>query len=129
MQPTRSSDSVKIISLNRDDVLGRLRQIARLLCAEHPEVSDVRLFGSLARGDQTGMSDVDIIIVLNRSPEADRHRRILTFLPYFVLPRGVDCLVYTSSELEGLLKDHRFLQRVWNESFSLIFPQSFPTRL
>jgi predicted nucleotidyltransferase len=120
MLPARSSGSVKIISLNRDEVIGRLRQIARSLRAEHPEVTDVRLFGSLARGDQTGTSDVDVIIVLDRSSEADHQRRILTFLPYFVLPRGVDCLVYTRSELEGLRKDHRFLQRIWNESFSLI---------
>ena len=62
MLPTLSSSSVKIISLNRDQLLTRLRQIASRLQKEHPEVAEVRLFGSLARGDQTGTSDVDILI-------------------------------------------------------------------
>ena len=120
MLPTLSSSSVKIISLNRDQLLTRLRQIASRLQKEHPEVAEVRLFGSLARGDQTGTSDVDILIVLQHTLERDPHRRILTYLPYFDLRQGADCLVYTRAELERLSADNRFLQRIWEESLPLI---------
>jgi predicted nucleotidyltransferase len=119
MLPKQSCSSVRIISLNRDELLTRLRQIATRLQAEHPEVADVRLFGSLARGDQTGTSDVDILIVLRHTSEADPHRRILNFMPYFDLLRGTDFLVYTRAELERLSAGNRFLQRVWDESISL----------
>jgi predicted nucleotidyltransferase len=119
MLPKQSYSSVKIISLNRDDVLARLRQIATRLQAEHPEVADVRLFGSLARGDQTGTSDVDILIVLHYASEADPHRRILNYLPYFDLSRGTDFLIYTRAELDRLIAGNRFLQQVCDESISL----------
>lgn len=123
MLPATSSGSVKIISLNRDELLGQLRRIAARLKAEHPE-AEIRLFGSLARGDQTGLSDVDILIVLDHTTEPDPHRRILTLLPYFDLPRGIDLLVYTRAELTRRLSENdHFLQRVWNESFALIPPQ------
>ena len=59
----RSSGSVKIISLDRDELLARLATIATRIRARHPEVREVRLFGSLARGDQTGTSDADLLIV------------------------------------------------------------------
>jgi hypothetical protein len=39
---------VKIISLNRDKLLSELRRIAGIIRADHPEVAEVRLFGSLA---------------------------------------------------------------------------------
>ena len=55
----RSFDSVKVISLERDKLLTRLEQTARKIITERREVKEVRLFGSLARGDQVGMSDVD----------------------------------------------------------------------
>ena len=84
----RSSRTVKIISLNRTRLLAELRQIAGRISAEHPEVAEVRLFGSLARGDYTGTSDVDVLILLQHTAETDPLRRILTFLPYFDLRRG-----------------------------------------
>ena len=120
MLPLPSSSSVRVISLNRDDLLARLRKIAARLRTEHPEVIEVRLFGSLARGDQTGTSDVDVLIVLDQSGEQDPHRRILTFLPYFDLTRGTDILVYTRTELTQRLSDQdRFIRRIWEESIPL----------
>jgi predicted nucleotidyltransferase len=116
----RSSGSVKIISLDRESLLAKLRQIAATIRAEHPEVASVRLFGSLARGDHTFTSDVDVLILLHDTTKTDPLRRILTFLPYFDLARGSDVLVYTLAELEGRLsaKDH-FMQRIWSEGIPL----------
>jgi predicted nucleotidyltransferase len=83
-------------------------------------VAEVRLFGSLARGDATGLSDVDLLIVLSETGESDPHRRILAFLPYFDLYRGVDLLVLTRAEIERrLAEDDRWLKRVWTESVAV----------
>jgi predicted nucleotidyltransferase len=87
---------------------------------DHPEVDEVRLFGSLARGDQTGTSDVDVLILLRETDEKDPHRRIMTFLPYFKLDRGADLLVCTRAEVDRRLSEEdRFLVRVWSESVPL----------
>lgn len=116
----RSSDSVKIISLDRTRLLAELRQIAGRISADHPEVAEVRLFGSLARGDYTGTSDVDVLILLKQTNETDPLRRILSFLPYFDLMRGTDLLVYTLAELEErLAAGDRFIQRIWAESIPI----------
>lgn len=103
MQPAASSNSVKIVFLNRNKLLHQLKQIARRIQSDHPEVSEIRIFGSLARGDQTGMSDVDILIILEHTIEKDPLHKILTFLPYFEIDRGVDILVFSRSEIEHRL--------------------------
>ncbi len=115
-----SVDSVKIISLHRDDLLGQLRAAAARIQAEHREVAEVRLFGSVARGDQTGTSDADVLIVLDHTTEFDPHRRILTFLDYFDLERGTDLLVFTRSEIEKRLAENdHFMMQIWKESVPL----------
>ena len=120
MPPVRSSSSVKLISLNRNKLLDALRDSAQRARDEHPEVVEVHLFGSLARGDYTGTSDADVLMILNHTPETDPIRRVLTFMPYFDVPCGVDLLVYTSAELENALAHNPFIQRAWAESQPLL---------
>jgi predicted nucleotidyltransferase len=73
-----------------------LREIVKQLYADYPEVVDVRVFGSIARGDQVGTSDVD------------------------VLPVGVDVLVYTREQLSRRLQaGDAFVERIWQESLAL----------
>ncbi len=120
MPPVRSFDSVKIISLDRDALLARLRAIAARIRQEQQEVEEIRAFGSLARGDATGISDADVLILLRESSESDPLQRIRAFLRYFDLERGVDLLVYTRAEFEQQLAlQNRFLQNIWRESISL----------
>jgi len=107
---------VKIISLDRNKLLEDLRDSVQRLQLEHPEVLEVRLFGSLARGDYTGTSDVDLLVVLQRAEDMDPVRRVMTFLPYFDLPCSVDLIVYTRAELERGLPGNAFLQQAWAES-------------
>jgi len=115
-----SFNSVKIISLDRERLLGQLRAIAARIRREQNAVEDIRVFGSLARGDATGTSDADVLLVLRDTTETDPHRRILRFMRYFDLDRGIDLLVYTRAELERELSaDNRFLQRAWRESIPL----------
>lgn len=119
MQQTPSSSTVRFIFLDREALLARLRAIATQICQEH-DVEDIRVFGSLARGDATGTSDVDVLIMVRHSSEPDMVRRSLSSLPYFDLDRGIDLLVYTRAELERqLAAQNPFLRRIWRESLPL----------
>ena len=115
------SDSVKIISIDRQGLLVTLKQIAQKIRAEHPEVEGVRVFGSIARGDQVGTSDVDVLIVLNEvAPKKEPLDWIRLFYPYFDLPLGVDLLVYPEAELTRRLQaGDAFFNRIWAESLRL----------
>ena len=123
-----SSGSVTIISLDRDELWGRLRAIARRIQRDHSNVLDVRLFGSIARGDYVGTSDVDILVVLTDAPDRDepsaRIERSRLFFPYFDLPIGVDLLVYTEAEIE---RGTPFLSQIYAESVSLLKDRRPPT--
>lgn len=120
MPRTRSSASVKIISIDRDELLAKLKTIAAHLSAEHPEVSSVRVFGSLARGDQVGTSDVDVLVVLRGEAQADPWELIRRFQPYFDLPLGVDLLVFSEEQIAHRLQaGDPFMSRIWRESWPL----------
>lgn len=84
----------------------RLRTIASRIRNEYSQVEQVRVFGSLARGDATGTSGVDVLILLRDSTEADPLQRIRALLPYFDLERGTDLLVFTRAALEEQLAAH-----------------------
>jgi len=108
-------DSVRIISLDRNELLAELSRIAGQIRAAHPEVADLRIFGSLARGDQTGTSDVDILIVL-REPFGDPVEQARRFYSYFDLPVGVDLLVLDGDQVLRRQKaGDPFIRRVWQE--------------
>lgn len=116
----RSFGSVKIISIDRDELLSRLREIVKQIYAEYPEVADVRVFGSIARGDQVGTSDVDVLIVLHNGDLGDPMERTRSFYPYFDLPVGIDVLVYTQDQLSRRLQTgDAFVERIWQESLAL----------
>jgi len=117
MRQQRSSGSVQIISIDRDELLASLSAIAGRICAEHPEVQSVRVFGSIARGDQVGTSDVDVLIVLQGTEQKDTLEQIRTFYTYFDLSIGVDVLVYTEDHIARRLQaGDAFMTRVWKES-------------
>ncbi len=77
----------------------------------------IRIFGSIARGDQVGTSDADILIVVRSGTEGDPLRRIRSFYGYFRLPVPIDLLVYSEDQVSRLLdeKDPHFT-RLWTES-------------
>jgi predicted nucleotidyltransferase len=116
----RSFDSVEIISIDRAEALDALRRAARRIRAQHPEVVDVRVFGSLARGDQVGTSDVDVLIVLDDDESGDPIEQIRRFYPYFDLPVGVDLLVMTRGRWTRRQQaGDAFAERIGRESVSL----------
>jgi predicted nucleotidyltransferase len=115
-----SSASVKFISIQRNELISALTSIAAQIGREHPEVKSLRLFGSVARGDQVGTSDADVMLILRGDETFDTLEAIRAYLPYFKLPLGVDVLVFSEADIERRLKsDDRFMQQIWAESLIL----------
>jgi uncharacterized protein len=101
----RSSASVKIMSLDTDEVITRLRKKAREALELNKEIVSVWLFGSLARGKALPGSDADVLIVLERS-ELQFSSRIDQFSDQFSnVGVPVDVLPVTTSELETKKND------------------------
>lgn len=90
--------SVSVRSLDREKVLEALRDAARALGASHPEVREVRLFGSLARGSRNPYADADLLIVLDACDLLFRERAP-KYKPVG-LPVPVDLIVCTKEELD-----------------------------
>jgi predicted nucleotidyltransferase len=108
---------VRIFRLDRDGVLARLRARANRLLREDPNVLEVRLFGSLARGDAHPGSDADLFVVVR--DEASSFRDRLPALARYFSGVGVGCdlLVYTQGERARLAG--RFARAVLDEGIVL----------
>lgn len=114
----RSSASVKIISLDAETLLARLRDKAREAVRLNSKIISVWLFGSLARGQALPGSDADVLIVLARS-EVEFRRRIDEFSDTFgKVGAPVDVLPVTVIELEER-KDEPFWRQVLQERILL----------
>ncbi|MGC8943613.1 MAG: nucleotidyltransferase domain-containing protein, partial [Caldisericia bacterium] len=74
---------------------------------EKENLVDIILFGSLAKGDYTGFSDVDIVIILKNS-ELNFIKRIQKYLKYFYLDIPVDLFVYTLPEFKKMRKENNY---------------------
>jgi len=99
-------------------VLASLRSLAARLGAERPEIVEIRLFGSLARGERNPYADADVLIVLERSELPIRDRAPV----YKPLGSAVpmDLTVCTLEELEReRAAGNRFVRRILAESVVL----------
>jgi uncharacterized protein len=102
MRQIISSGSVKAISLERDEVLKKLREIAREASRTFSEIVEIRLFGSLASGTETGLSDADVFVLVQNGEENPVER----MRPYFMffserLDIGLDMIVATTLEFKN----------------------------
>ena len=87
---------------------------------DHLEVKGIHLFGSIARGDQVGTSDIDILIVLKGSFRGDPIDRSLDYSCYYRLPIGVDLLMIGEKELDQrLIEQDPFYSKIWQEQLQL----------
>jgi predicted nucleotidyltransferase len=111
---------VRVFRLNREATIARLRARACVLLDVRPDVLEVRLFGSLARGEARPGSDADLFIVvpdgagpfLDRSAELARH--------FAGTGIGCDVIVYTESELDRLREGSgRFAAAISTEAITL----------
>ena len=94
---------VRVWKMDRDAILAQVKRWARDLLHHREEVEAVVLFGSMARGDATAHSDVDLLIVLKQShlPFHERYRCI----PYPPIPVPVELFPYTAEEVETMLRE------------------------
>jgi predicted nucleotidyltransferase len=115
---------VRVFRLD-DDVLTRLRARAEELLAQEPRVVEVRLFGSLARGDAHPGSDADVLVVVQDVAGPFRDR-IPAIARYFTgVGVGCDVLVYTEEERARLAG--RFARAVLEEGILLAARMSPPS--
>jgi uncharacterized protein len=110
--------SVRVRYLDRAAVVAALRALAEGLGAKRPEVLEVRLFGSLARGERNPFADGDLLIVLESTGVPYRDRAPL-YKPAGS-PVPLDLTVCTRDELtRELAAGNRFLRRILDESVVL----------
>jgi predicted nucleotidyltransferase len=110
--------SVRVRYLDRDAVLAKLRVLAAEIGAARPEVSEIRLFGSLARGERNPFADADLLIVLDSSDVPYRDRSPL-YKPAGS-PVPMDLTVCTRAELDReMAAGNRFIRRIAAESVAL----------
>ena len=108
MQQIKSLGSAKIISLNKEIVLKEIKKIAEKIKEEEKgNILDIIIFGSIAKNNYTGTSDVDIVIILKES-DLSFIERIVKYRKYFDLDIGVDLFVYTFSEFEKMKRENNF---------------------
>lgn len=93
--------SVLIKSVDPAKIRRSVDEYARRVFAEHPEVEEIIVFGSFAKGNYAPGSDVDILIVLSDSDRPFRDR-IPELLPG-AFPVGLDLFPYTRAEIASRL--------------------------
>ncbi len=98
--PVRPLSSGVLRWPNAKEVEAALRAWAEELARQHPEVLRVGFFGSYARGDWGVGSDLDVVIIVDRTDAAFAQRAAR--YPYERLPVPADVLVYTPQEWEAL---------------------------
>jgi hypothetical protein len=110
--------SVRVRYLDRDAVLASLRELATRLGAGRPEIQEIRLFGSLARGERNPFADADLLIILDAS-DLPARERVPRYKPTHT-PVPMDLTVCTRDELtHELAAGNRFLTRLLSESVVL----------
>ena len=92
-----SLNGVVVKSVDEAAVRRAMDAYAARLLAAHPEVEEIVVFGSFAEGNWAPGSDLDVFVVLSRSPKTVRDR-IPELLPG-AFPVGVDLFPYTREEI------------------------------
>lgn len=103
---------------DRHAELATLHRLAARLGAERPEVREVRLFGSLARGGRNPFADADLLIVVDATSVPFRDRSAVYKPVGARIP--MDVTVCTRTELDReLAAGNRFVRRIVDESVIL----------
>ena len=99
-------------------MIAKLKIVAQQMKTTHPQVEQVLLFGSLARGQAVPGSDADLLVILSSATEPFIER-IPRYLPTG-LPLGVDVFPYTRDEIDRMLSQgHPFITQAITEGIAL----------
>jgi predicted nucleotidyltransferase len=102
--------NVRVFRLDREGVLRRLREAAQRILVDRPDVIEIRLIGSLARGDARPGSDADLVVTVNGTgPRSDRDASLMRYLADAGI--GCDLIVFTTDELDRLRREGRRIVR------------------
>lgn len=112
--PVRSLSSSVLRWPDRLAVDQAIRDWAKERAEERKDILKIGYFGSYARGDWGVGSDLDIIIILERS-DLPFARRAVEW-DTGELPVPADLLVYTYDEWESMKDQGRFYRTVMNEA-------------
>lgn len=112
--------NVRVFRLDRTALVARLRERARDLLGRRPDVVEVRLFGSLARGEAHPGSDADLFVIVQdgAGPFLDR----LPGLSKNFTGVGIGCDVIAFTESEARASKARgdaFARAVFDEGLVL----------
>lgn len=111
-------NGVKVRFLDREAIFAVLKERACNLFASRPDILEVSLFGSLARGNHAPGSDADIFILLKDDPRR-MIDRIPEFLDYFSgIGVPVEVFPYTAEEIEQM-KENGFIGSIQKEKIIL----------
>lgn len=99
-------------------MIEKLKTVTCQMKARHPEIEQVLLFGSLARGEAVPGSDADLLVILS-SATRPFMERIPHYLPVG-LPLGVDVFPYTRDEIDRMLtQGNHFIRQAVKEGVVL----------
>ena len=90
--------NVRVFRLDQEGTIARLRERARDLLEHRADVLEVRLFGSLARGDAHPGSDADLFIVLRDGAGSFLDRLVPLARMFEGVGVGCDVIAFTESE-------------------------------
>jgi hypothetical protein len=115
--PVRSLRSSVLKWPDAHTVESALRAWVTDVVASHPEVWRVGYFGSYARDDWGVGSDIDLMVVVDRS-DAPFERRSATWNTA-TLPVPADVLVYTEAEWQAMRRAGRLSDKIARETIWL----------
>jgi predicted nucleotidyltransferase len=104
---------------NPQTVIRALKNWAEKICQSRPDIIRLGYFGSYARGDWGVGSDLDLIIILEKSDQSFE-RRAAEF-DTLALPVPTDVVVYTREEWQALAP-RKFFQTLEQEAI-WVYPQ------
>jgi len=110
----KSSNFVKVVFADKKKVLRQLKEYTKKIKQTELAVKKVGLFGSYATDTFGPASDVDLLIILRKSP-----KRFLDRIPDYLpsdLSVSSDVFPYTSEEIEKMKQDgNRWIRHVLDE--------------
>jgi len=96
-----------VFRIDRERLLAALAERARGLLASQPEVVEVRLFGSLARGNARPGSDADLFVRLSGATSAFLPRSAELARAFEGVGVGCDVLAFTEAEWRRMRSEGR----------------------